>query len=155
MSLCSCSDPCVNGHHRQQSVVQPTKVVSPARGQLKRENCLSPVSVRRLRPASSRSFSTLGLNLVLTHGISPAFSDGFHLFIPSTAIGSVPSLYQVSHILRTDGVHCREFASTGPVVLKVVPVTGAAFSGIPVHGPIFVRLSLPTPMYLPAIRQII
>ena len=30
--------------------------------------------------------------------------------------------------LRTDGVHyCRKSAGTGPVVLKVVPVTGAAF----------------------------
>ena len=28
--------------------------------------------------------------------------------------------------LRTDGVHCRESADTGPVVFKVVPVTGAA-----------------------------
>ena len=28
--------------------------------------------------------------------------------------------------LRADGVHCRESADTGPVVLKVVPVTGAA-----------------------------
>ena len=28
--------------------------------------------------------------------------------------------------LRTDGVHCRESAGTGPVVLKVVPVTCAA-----------------------------
>ena len=28
--------------------------------------------------------------------------------------------------LRTDGVHCRESAGTGPVVLKSVPVTGAA-----------------------------
>ena len=32
--------------------------------------------------------------------------------------------------LRTDGVHCRESAGTGSVVLNVVPVTGAAFSGI-------------------------
>ena len=29
--------------------------------------------------------------------------------------------------LRTDGVRCRESAGTGPVVLKVVPVAGAAF----------------------------
>ena len=29
----------------------------------------------------------------------------------------------------TDGVHCRESACTGPVVLKIVPVTCAAFSG--------------------------
>ena len=28
--------------------------------------------------------------------------------------------------LRTDGVHCRESAGTGPVVLQVVPVTSAA-----------------------------
>ena len=28
--------------------------------------------------------------------------------------------------LRTDGVHCRESAGTGPVVLKVVPVTDTA-----------------------------
>ena len=34
--------------------------------------------------------------------------------------------FQVTQ-LRTDGVHCRESAGTGPVVLKIVPVTGAAF----------------------------
>ena len=32
--------------------------------------------------------------------------------------------------MRTYGVHCRESAGTQPLVLKVVPVTGAAFSGI-------------------------
>ena len=30
--------------------------------------------------------------------------------------------------LRTDGVHCRELVGTGPVVLKVVRVTGAVFA---------------------------
>ena len=34
--------------------------------------------------------------------------------------------------MRTDGVDCRESAGTGPVVLKVVRVTGVAFSGITV-----------------------
>ena len=34
-------------------------------------------------------------------------------------------VYRVTQ-LRTNGVHCRESAGTGPVVLKVVPVTGAA-----------------------------
>ena len=34
-------------------------------------------------------------------------------------------VYRVKQ-LRTDGVHCRESAGTGPVVLKVVTVTGAA-----------------------------
>ena len=36
-------------------------------------------------------------------------------------------VYRVTQ-LRTDGVICRESAGTGPVVLKVVPVTGAAFA---------------------------
>ena len=31
--------------------------------------------------------------------------------------------------MRTDGVHCQEYAGTGPVNLKVVLVTGAAFAG--------------------------
>ena len=66
--------------------------------------------------------------MVLTHGISTAFRDGVHLFIPPTAIGLV-RVYQVTQ-LRTDGVHCRESAGTGPVILKVVPVTGSAFLGI-------------------------
>ena len=43
--------------------------------------------------------------------------------------------------LRTDGVHCRESAGTGPVVLKVVPVTGSPFAGH--HGPINVSLYFP------------
>ena len=63
--------------------------------------------------------------LVLTQGIPPAFRDGFHLF------GHTPSgqsrVYRVTQ-LCTDGVHCRESASTGAVVLKVVPATGAAFA---------------------------
>ena len=36
--------------------------------------------------------------------------------------------YQVTQ-MRTDGVHCRESYGTGSVVLKVVPVTNATFSG--------------------------
>ena len=36
-------------------------------------------------------------------------------------------VYRVTQ-LRADGVHCRESAGTGPVVLKVVRVTGAAFA---------------------------
>ena len=46
--------------------------------------------------------------------------------------------------LRTDGVHCRESAGTGPVNLKVVPVTGAVLAGH--HGPINVRISFPQPL---------
>ena len=42
---------------------------------------------------------------------------------------SQSQIHQVTQ-LRTDFVHCREFAGTVPEVLKVVPVTGAAFSSI-------------------------
>ena len=52
-------------------------------------------------------------------------------------------VYRVTQ-LRTDGVHCRESAGTGPVNLKVVPVTGAALAGP--HGPIKMRLSFPHPL---------
>ena len=38
----------------------------------------------------------------------------------------------------------QESIGTGPVALKAVPVTGAAFAGH--HGPINVRLSFPTPI---------
>ena len=44
--------------------------------------------------------------------------------------------------MRTDGVHCRESTGTGPVVLKVVPVTAAVLAGH--HEPINVRLSFHT-----------
>ena len=52
-------------------------------------------------------------------------------------------VYRVAQ-LRTDGVHCQKSTATVPVVLKVVPVTGAAFFRFH-HGPINVRLSFPTP----------
>ena len=32
--------------------------------------------------------------------------------------------------MNADGVRCRESAGAGPVVFEIVPVTGAAFSGI-------------------------
>ena len=83
---------------------QSGKVVNPARGQLNRKNGYFPVSVRAWefglvrrvrpsRPAPACSFSTLRMNLVLTHGILPDFRGGGHLVIPSYhAIGSVPNL---------------------------------------------------------------
>ena len=71
---------------------QPGKVVSPACGQLNRENEYFPVPVRAYtfglarrvqssHPASACSFSIVRLNLVLTHGIPPDFGGGVHLFI--------------------------------------------------------------------------
>ena len=44
----------------------------------------------------------------------------------------------------TDGVYRRETTGSGPVVLKAVPATGAAFSGFTMDH-FFMRLSFPTP----------
>ena len=67
---------------------QPGKVANPARGQLSRVNFFLAVPVRARefclarqvrpsRPALPYSFSTLKLNLVLAHGISPDFVAAF------------------------------------------------------------------------------
>ena len=127
---------------------------NPARGQLNRETVFSPVPVRASefglakrvrpsRPASARSFSTLGLNLVLN------ILTGFLSFsaTASTSTYRQPPSGQsrVNRVtqLRIDRVHCRESASTGPVVLRVVPVMGAVFSGVAMEQ-FVVRLSFPT-----------
>ena len=65
--------------------------------------------------------SILRLNLVLTYGIPSEFRGGVHSFIKNHHTPSGQSrVYRVTQ-LRTDGVHCRESAGTGPVNLKVVP----------------------------------
>ena len=56
-------------------------------------------------------------------------TESIFLFIPSTVIGSVPIIVDRVKQLRTDDFHFRESTGTGTSVLKVVPVTGAAFSG--------------------------
>ena len=56
-------------------------------------------------------------------------------------------VYQVTQ-MRTDGVHRRESAGTGPVNLKVVPVTGAIFTGITMDYDQLMCASLfPHPLY--------
>ena len=65
--------------------------------------------------------SILELNLMLTYGIPPEFRGGVHLFIFNRHTPSCQSrVYRVTQ-LRTDGVQCRESATTGPANLKVVP----------------------------------
>ena len=63
---------------------------------------------------------------MLTHGISPAFCDGSHYTVKPPSGQS--RVYQVTQ-LCTNGVHCRQSAGTGPVVLEAVRVTSACFSG--------------------------
>ena len=118
--------------HFQESIMdQPCMVIKSCSWSAERGTYCFPYPRSRLRIWSRETgsaapshvsllISILRLNLVLTHGILPDFRDGVHLylFIPSTAIGSIPNFYQVTQ-LRTDGVHCRESAGTRPVILKV------------------------------------
>ena len=111
---------------------QPGKVANPARGQLNRENNipLGPRACLRIWSRETGSaipsrvsllISILRLTLVLTYGIPPEFRGGVHY---ETAIHTPSGQSQVDRItqlLRTDGVHCRESAGTGPVNLKVLP----------------------------------
>ena len=58
---------------------------------------------------------------MLTYEIPPEFRGGVHLSIYNRHAPLGQSrVYPVAQ-LRTDGVHCRESAGTGPVNLKVVP----------------------------------
>ena len=121
---------------------QPGKVANPARGQLitKMNISLSPFAPENLvsldgfgspvprHPAHLHTQAEFGA--FFTYGIPPAFRGGVHLFIENRHTPSGQSrVYRVTQ-LRTDGVHCRESAGIGPVNLKVVPATGAAFSCI-------------------------
>ena len=110
---------------------QPGKVANPARRQLNRENifscpraCLiiwSRETGSAVPSSVSVLISILRLNLVLTYGISPEFRGGVYLIILNRHTPSGQSrVYRVTQ-LRTDGVHYRESAGTGPVNLKVVP----------------------------------
>ena len=55
-----------------------------------------------------------------------------------------PKLARVAQ-LRSDGVHRQEFAAKGPVILKLVRVTGATFSGI-MMDPFLCASLLPHPL---------
>ena len=116
---------------------QPGKVANPARGQLNSEKCFFPCPCLRLRIRSRETGSAVpsrvSLIILYTQSESGDYSRGssrfprrcpFICFNRHTPSGQ-SRVYRVTQ-LRTDGVHCRASASTGPVVLKVVPVTGAA-----------------------------
>ena len=108
---------------------QPGKVANPARGQLNRENNipLSPCVPENLvsRDGSSRPVPRQPAHLHTQSGGIWCLLTGF---LPSSAAAPIyetaihtPSgqsrVYRVTQF-RTDGVHCRESAGTGPVNLK-------------------------------------
>ena len=92
---------------------QPGKVANPARGQLNREND---------RETGSAVPSRVSLFILHTQAESGAYLRDF-----SRVPRRRPFIYIKTVIrhrvtqLRTDGIHCRESAGTGPVNLKVVP----------------------------------
>ena len=108
-------------------------IVNPASGQLnENKNFPCPCSrvkagfSKRVRPfwtASAHSFSTLQLNYSCLLSRFSAFRDGVHVYHqPPSGQSRVCRVTQ----LLTGGVLCPESIGIGPVVLKVVPVTGAA-----------------------------
>ena len=65
---------------------------------------------------------------MLAHGLSPAFQDDVYILCRQPPL-SQSRVNRVTH-LHADGVHCREYAGTRPVNLKVVRVTGVVFLDI-------------------------
>ena len=130
-----CMFVCMHGHHiysRVPSMNQPGKVANPARGQLNRENEFPRPRTRlRIWPRETGSavpsrvsphFSILRVDLVLTLLISARRP---FIYLNRHTPSGQSRVHRATQ-LRTDRVHCRESAGTGPVVLKVVPVTGVA-----------------------------
>ena len=138
---------------------QPGKVASPARGQADQEKgiflCCSRSRLRIWsRETGSAVPSRVSLLILRTQTESDAYSrdsSGFLWWRPFTYYTAIRHRVSSEFIrsliqLRTDGVHFRESAGTGgPVVLKVVSVTGAAISGFTMDQFIDVGLYFPTP----------
>ena len=79
------------------------------------------------RLVSAFSFSTLRLNLVLTHGIRPDVHGVVHLCLPLHTIGSVQGLSGHAIAYRWRSLP-RVRWHRASIVFKVVQVTGAAFA---------------------------
>ena len=113
------------------------KVANPAHGQLKGENNVCPCPRSRLRIWSRETGSvvpsclSLPMHLHNNHAESGAYLRDFSrvpwwwwrlFFILNRHTPSgISRVYRTTQ-LRTDGVHCRESAGTGPVNLKVVRI---------------------------------
>ena len=76
---------------------------------------------------SACPFSTLRLNLVLTHGIPSDAPGGVHIFLPPHTIGSAQSLSGHATAYRWRSLP-RVRWHRASIVLKAVRVTGVAFA---------------------------
>ena len=104
------------------------------------ENLFSRDGFVRSVPRQPGHFRAQAESGAFIRGTPTDSRGGMYLCIPPYFIDSV-RVYRVAQ-LPTDTVNCQNFTDTGPVVKKVVPVTGAAFAGH--HGPINLRLSFHT-----------
>ena len=119
------------GHHIYQSMDQPGKAANPARGQLNRENEYSPAPYVPENLVSRDGFSRPVPRQpahLHTQAESGAYLRDFSrvprqrpfIYLNRHTPSGQSRVYRVTQ-LRTDGVHCRESAGTGPLNLKVVP----------------------------------
>ena len=118
-------------HTYSRSVDQPYKAVNPARGQLNRDNKYSLCS---LAPESLVSRDGFGSTVprqpahLHTQAESSAYlrdssrvpRRGPFIYLNRHAPSGQSRVNRVTQ-LRTDDIHCRESAGTGPVNLKIVP----------------------------------
>ena len=116
---------------------QPGKVANPARGQLNR----GPRTCLRIWSRETGSAVSSRVSLLILHNTHSSRVPRRRPFIylrRCTPSGQ-SRVYRVTE-LRTDGVHCRESADTGPVILKGVPVTGAALLQVTMDQPMCASL---------------
>ena len=119
------------GHTYSKSMHQSGKVANPARGQPNREINISLSAFAPENLVSRDGFSSpLPFQPAYLHTQA---ESGAYLRDSSRAPRRRPFIYLNHHTpsgqsrvyrvtqLRTDGIHCREYAGIGPVNLKVVP----------------------------------
>ena len=149
------STACMYRQHFQQSMGQPGKVTNPALGKLNRgnEHFAAPETF-----ASRDGFGRLVPRKPVYSTHSSWIWFLLTVFLPLSATASIyytvnrqpPSgqsrVYRVAQ-LPTNDVHYRESAGTGQVALKVISVTGAAFSGI-IMDPLFGASLFPPPLLI-------
>ena len=138
-----------------KSMDQPSKVANPARGQLNREN---DISLSPFVPGNLVSRDGFGspvprqpahLHTQAESGTYLRDSSRFPRRRPFNyfnrhALSCQSRVYRVTQ-LRTDGVHCRESAGTGPVNLTRGSSSNGCCLSRSHHGQIKLRLSFPIP----------
>ena len=148
--VCIYAYACTYGSHLLQSMDQPVKVASPARGLLENKHFPVPFAPENLVPRDEfdrpvpreRAHSPHSGWIWSLFARFRPITAAAPIYIPPSAIGSIPSLSGLAVTYRWRSLP--RVRRLGPVVLKVVPVTGDAFADH--HGPINVRLSFPHPL---------